>query len=85
MLTGGTAAKVFTGNNDRVLCFHLAGFNKFAVAIWQANEGVAAKFFVFVGFGGNEGEIFGWDNLIGVDVVVYNKNLPAYYFCHFFR
>lgn len=71
MLTGGATAEVFTGDDDGVARLELVGIDEGdgVGGGGEAAEGEGAELAVLVGFGGDEGQMLGGDNLIGVDVV----------------
>jgi len=79
VFAGAAAAKIATGDDNRVRRFHLAGRHETGgiLALRQAGEGVGAKFVILVGNGGDEIEILGRDDLVGVDIVAHHESLAA--------
>jgi hypothetical protein len=70
VLAGRATSEVVAADDDGVLRLGLVGLHKArGVGGGEAYEGVGAELLVLGGLGGDEGEVLGGDDLVGVDVV----------------
>lgn len=81
MFSRGTTPEIRPGDQDRVFGFGLAFFNETGIGSRQTDEGEAAELLIFEGLGGDEGEVLGRDDLVGIDVVLDNETGTIERFC----
>src|ERR1017187_4054921 len=76
VLAGAAAAEIAAGDDDGIGAWELVLLDEAdgVKGVGQPGEGVAAEFFVFGGDGGDEVEVLGGDDLVGVNVVAHDVN-----------